>query len=107
MDTRPPSGLTLEEFARAFREEAETLRRLQRRLRAAIVRLARLEGWDLQDPRVIEQSLWVELGYEVSEDVLWGVVADAAIDAAYPGRACPERIALGTFAGEAMEASKP
>ena len=101
------SDFTNEEIARALEESAATIRASQRRLRSKIVDIAAWAGWDLSDPRAVERSLWTEFGYEVSEDVLYGVAADAAIDAAYPRRGCPERIALGTVADEAMEASTP
>ena len=71
-----------------------------------IVQLAELEGWDLHDPCALAWCLWVRLGFDIPEEDLWGVFADAAIDAAYPQRGCSERIALDPVAREPMEASQ-
>ena len=58
-------------------------------------------------PSRLEPVLRVLYDVDVSEEDLWHVVADRVVDAAYPRRACAERIALWPVTREAMEASKP
>lgn len=107
MDGRCTSDLTEEELLRGLIEAAAALRVMQHRLRSKIGEIALSEGWDLEDPRAIARSVRTRFGFDISEEVLAGVLADAAIDAAYPRRACAERIAFGTVAREAMEAFTP
>lgn len=76
------------------------------RVREAIRKLANQEGWSLTAPRSIQRALRARFLIPVPAEPIRAAGMDAAIDAAYPQRRCTERIALGTFAGEAMEASK-